>query len=67
MMKIQVGDQVNCRLYNTPEGQFYGELFLATILAIEPNNERNRPYRVKRQGTGYVMNLTRKEIMGVAR
>lgn len=33
--KLSVGDKVICRLYNTPEGKFYGESWIGEILEID--------------------------------
>lgn len=74
MNKIGVGDKVRCRLYNWPERKFYGPHFTGVIMDIKqydvygnPGTPQSRGYRVKRDDTGYIINLARKEIKGRAK
>jgi len=62
MNKLQIGDTVLCRYYNTPERKFYGDYFQAEILEIKKDNPKS--YQVKRIDTGYTIWLHRKEIKG---
>lgn len=34
--KLSVGDKVLCRFFNTPEGKFYGDTFIAKIIKVYP-------------------------------
>jgi len=63
-MKIGVGDTVRCRLFNVPEGKFYGDTFIANVIAVNTSDPRGRCYRVKRADNEYEISLSRKEIKG---
>ena len=36
--RLNVGSQVLCQLYNTPDGKFYGSQFTARVTTIEENH-----------------------------
>jgi len=62
---IKVGSKVACRLYNTPEGKFYGPVFEATVLTVLSKDAREitrRRYEVD-QEWGLSRWLHRKEIL----
>lgn len=62
--KLNINDKVLCRLYNTPDGKFYGDYFTAVITAIptDKSTANARDYEVLRRDTGRRMTLHRKEI-----
>lgn len=35
MAKLQIGDRVQCRYFNSPEGKFYGDYWIGTIIDIQ--------------------------------
>lgn len=74
---LAVGDKVQCRLFNTPEGKFYGESWVGEILDIQVlvrhsdiwylDGEEEMKYLVTRDGYaqlpgGWIW-LKRKEIL----
>ena len=60
--KLDLGDHVICRLYNTPEKKFYGPLFEGTIIAIANITDRTKiKYKVARDNFPAIW-LQRKEI-----
>lgn len=66
--KLSVGDEVECRLFNTPERKFYGPYFTATIVNIKEVKRSSvwyaelvKAYEVKRQD-GSNIELYRKKI-----
>ena len=53
---IKVGSKVSCRLFNWPEGKFYGERFDGEVICIDfekdSNNSRltvDKPYLIRRK------------------
>lgn len=62
MKRIEVGSTVTYRLYNTPEGKFYGPKHTATVTEI--NRAAPRPFTVAR-ADGQKIALSRKEIKSV--
>jgi hypothetical protein len=62
--RIDVGDKVLCRLFNTPEDRFYGETWVGEVRRVEPHNRVGktiRPYLVTRPPELAIW-LSRKEI-----
>lgn len=57
-----VGDTVVCRLYNAPEGRFYGDSWTGRVVAI--NLGADRPFTVTRP-SGFDIDLWRKEIKSI--
>lgn len=37
--KLEVGDRVLCRFFNTPDNEFYGDYLTATIVEIDNHYE----------------------------
>jgi hypothetical protein len=63
MFKIKVGSKVICRLFNTPEGKFYGDSFEGEIVKIRLDDYNQKIFTVNREyGT---IDLRRKEIKQV--
>jgi hypothetical protein len=62
-MKIKPGSKVICRLFNKPEGKFYGDLFEGEIVGIRMDDNNNKIYTVNREYG--VIDLKRKEIKKV--
>jgi hypothetical protein len=63
--RLDVGDTVLCRFFNTPEGRFYGETFEAEITRIGELGELYGPgpwYTVQQLRGGFTFNLRRREI-----
>jgi hypothetical protein len=64
--KIGVGDRVQCRFYNTPDGEFYGKYMVGDILEINENHFQymsdRRGFLVKINGRPSPVWLLRKEI-----
>lgn len=58
---IAVGDRVRCRLFNTPDNQFYGTVFIGTVLQIFAGEQK--PYLVRRENLPDIR-LHAKEIFG---
>ncbi len=67
MSKLQIGDKVQCRLYNAPEGKFYGESWIGKIVYIfglTGDKAKDKTYAVtKRHATPSGFPLHRKEII----
>lgn len=57
--RLHVGDKITYRLYNTPEGRYYGDQVKATVIAIHAKQEK--PIEVREVG-GRTIRLHRKEI-----
>lgn len=60
MNKLKVGDKVQFRFFNTPEGKFYGEVREGMIIGV-PNN-KNDKYEVAYMNGNFTW-LARKEIL----
>lgn len=58
--KLSVGDTVQCRLFNTPEGKFYGPYFVGKITKI--GMTKDCPYFVESDSKPFGLWLKRKEI-----
>ncbi len=58
----KVGDRVVCRLYNTPEGKFYGESWNGKIVSVDKNS--SKPYVVTRPSFPDIA-LHRKEVKSI--
>jgi len=68
---IKIGDTVLCRLYNTPERKFYGELFTGRIAATcETHNDdcsdSEKIYLIRRNNLPEIW-LHRKEIKRIVK
>lgn len=37
--KLEIGDRVVCRFFNTPDKKFYGDYLKATIIGIDNDHE----------------------------
>lgn len=64
--KLQVGDLVICKFYNTPDKRFYGEEWKAKILKINPDVYDYKPPRdfvVRDTLVGDIHTVWRKEII----
>ncbi len=61
--KLQVGDRVKVRLYNTPDRRFYGQTFEATIVPMPSSLTVRRDFTVRDNG-GVTLTVWRKEIRG---
>lgn len=72
MKRIKIGSIVVCRLYNTPDGKFYGETFAAEVvekkLRKQPgfNSPIETNWIVKRSDNSLI-ELKRKEIKSILR
>ena len=60
--KLEVGDTVQCRYYNSVDKKFYGATFVAEIVKIQPEYEEIK-YVVRRIWDGYIVALHRKELI----
>lgn len=60
---LAVGDKVSCRLYNTPDGKFYGESWASEILEIVWALAGNKLYLVNKDGHPKGTWLKHKEIL----
>jgi len=58
--KLDVGDTVMIKFFNTPEQKFYGDEIKGTIEEINPSFDK--PYDIRLDLSGYVVSLQRKEI-----
>ena len=64
--RLQVGSKVQCRLYNTPDGKFYGNYFIGYVVEVIGNFRFSKSriedgYRIMRTD-GFFSTLHRKEI-----
>lgn len=57
---LSVGDTVQCRFFNTPDGRFYGPYFVGKITKINQTNDH--PYFVESESRPLGVWLHRKEI-----
>lgn len=66
---IKIGDTVLCRLYNTPERKFYGEMFTGEVTGIGTHvRESVKMYQVfTKEPIVKVIWLRRKEIIKLVR
>ena len=65
MKKLTVGDVVQCRYFNTPDGRFFGEIFTAEIISLNARYEWTPPrdYVVMRLDDNRTVTVDRKEIL----
>jgi len=59
--KLEAGDTVLCKYFNTPEGKFYGELFRGIIVEVHPQGYDEPSFTIKKDNGIYVK-MARKEI-----